>query len=511
MSDVEDNEPVVNGVEKNEEDQHYEEQAQDGATAKRKRDEDAAADQSEEQDYENADNDQSKKIKVVEGGDVSSAPQATTPAPVSSGPAAIPGQELLVLEITPDKVGQIIGSKGMIIQEIQTRSGAKAYVNQDFPDGVNRQVNITGSSEQVRAAADLINLIITQGPTAIHVNSMAGGPTVTQIIECTQPQVGKIIGTGGAVIKELQSKSGARIQIDQDFPPEVPRKINVTGTAAAVTLGIQLIQNVMAGGSMLGGMPGGMGMSPYGAPGGFGGAPAGGMGAMQTYGNEAKQTIEVPKMIVGKIIGRGGEVITMIQRKSGARAMVDQQVPDGMPCKVNITGSPQTVAACAQIIQEIMMGVPVQQAGANLPPPQQASPYGAAAASPYGANPYGMAQGGYPNMAMGGMGMPQMMPQYGAYGANPYANPQMAQMQQQYAMGAGGYQAYGQPGMYGANGAVAGAYGAQPGMAAMPGAAVAGAGAVGAKPAAASPWTEHKTDEGVTYWYNSTTGVSQVQ
>mmetsp|Transcript_25550 Transcript_25550/g.43976 ORF Transcript_25550/g.43976 Transcript_25550/m.43976 type:complete len:183 (-) Transcript_25550:5-553(-) len=182
MSDVEDNEPVVNGVEKNEEDQHYEEQAQDGATAKRKRDEDAAADQSEEQDYENADNDQSKKIKVVEGGDVSSAPQATTPAPVSSGPAAIPGQELLVLEITPDKVGQIIGSKGMIIQEIQTRSGAKAYVNQDFPDGVNRQVNITGSSEQVRAAADLINLIITQGPTAIHVNSMAGGPPVTQII-----------------------------------------------------------------------------------------------------------------------------------------------------------------------------------------------------------------------------------------------------------------------------------------------------------------------------------------
>ena len=30
------------------------------------------------------------------------------------------------------------------------------------------------------------------------------------------------------------------------------------------------------------------------------------------------------------------------------------------------------------------------------------------------------------------------------------------------------------------------------------------------KPAAANPWTEHKTDEGVTYWYNSTTGVSQV-
>lgn len=256
MSDVEENENVENVVEENQEDQQQEEeyqpeqdqqeeqdfdQEQEVSSSKRKRDEEAEAQQAEQQENDLVDNDQSKKLKVQEGGDVSNAPQAVNSAPAaSSGPPLVPGQELLVLEITPDKVGQIIGSKGMIIQEIQTRSGARAYVNQDFPDGVNRQVNITGSSEQVKAAADLINLIITQGPTAIHVNSMAGGPTVTQIIECSQPQVGKIIGTGGATIKELQSKSGARIQIDQDFPPEVPRKINVTGTAAAVSLGIQV-------------------------------------------------------------------------------------------------------------------------------------------------------------------------------------------------------------------------------------------------------------------------------
>jgi hypothetical protein len=49
---------------------------------------------------------------------------------------------------------------------------------------------------------------------------MAGGPQVSQVVECSQPQVGKIIGTGGATIKELQSKSGARIQIDQNYPPD---------------------------------------------------------------------------------------------------------------------------------------------------------------------------------------------------------------------------------------------------------------------------------------------------
>ena len=198
----------------------------DAATAKRKRDEtEEAVDAAESKEVEV---EQPKKLKVEEFNGM------------TQGQSGAAGQELLILEIAPDKVGQIIGSKGMIIQEIQTRSGARAYVNQDFPAGVNRQVNITGSAAQVKAAAELINLIITEGPTAIHVNSMAGGPTVTQIVECTQPQVGKIIGTGGATIKELQSKSGARIQIDQDFPPEVPRKINITGTAAAVALGVQV-------------------------------------------------------------------------------------------------------------------------------------------------------------------------------------------------------------------------------------------------------------------------------
>ena len=80
-----------------------------------------------------------------------------------------------------------------IIQEIQTRTGAKAFVNQDFPEGVNRQVNITGTTPQVKAAAELVNLIIEHGPTAIHVNSLTGGPTLTSVLECTQTQVLKFL------------------------------------------------------------------------------------------------------------------------------------------------------------------------------------------------------------------------------------------------------------------------------------------------------------------------------
>mmetsp|Transcript_37332 Transcript_37332/g.74336 ORF Transcript_37332/g.74336 Transcript_37332/m.74336 type:complete len:518 (+) Transcript_37332:54-1607(+) len=476
-------------------------------SVKRKRDDDDSKDAPEETENNlGEDCDQSKKVKLDDS-DLSATesaeddkPQQTTTTPAAGEPTATTtavaapvqtstgnGQELLVIEVAPDKVGTIIGSKGLIIQEIQNRSGAKAFVNQDFPPGVNRQVNITGTPLQVKAASDLINMIITQGPTSIHENNVAGGASITQIIDCSQPQVGKIIGTGGATIKELQSKSGARIQIDQNFPPDVPRKISVTGSPAAVALGVQLIQNIMAGGNALMnmgmgataamGMYGGMGMGGMGMGGMGMGMGAGGQ--MQIMGNEAKQMVEVPKMFVGKIIGRGGENIGMIQRKSGARAMVDQAVPEGMPCKVSVSGTPQAVAACVQIIQEIMMGVPIERVGANLPAP--------------GANPYG----GYGGMGGGMPGMGGMQPQYGGYGGFGGQNPQMGGSMGQYGMANGGYPGYG----------AAGQTGMYPGM--QPYGGGAAAAAVPPKPAVSSPWSEHKTDEGVAYWYNSATGVSQ--
>lgn len=48
--------------------------------------------------------------------------------------------------------------------------------------------------------------------------SMTGGPTLHIVIECPQSNVGRVIGSSGATIKELQSRTGAKIQIDQNFP-----------------------------------------------------------------------------------------------------------------------------------------------------------------------------------------------------------------------------------------------------------------------------------------------------
>ena len=304
-------------------------------------------------------------------------------------------------------------------------------------------------------------------------------------------------------------------------------------------------------GGMGGGM-GGMGMGGGGAP------PM--IGAMQTFGSgEAKQQLEVPKTIVGKIIGRGGETITMVQRKSGARVMVDQSVPEGMPCKVAITGTPQTVSAALMMLQEIMgsaregpslgfgvaggnkfgggamgggMGMGMGMGGGMGGMGQQ---YGGMGQQYGGGGAMGGMYGGGGGMGMGGMsmgmggmhgaaagGMPQQQGQYGAYGAYG-GNPQQMQ-QQQYGMTSGGAGAGGYPQQqaYGA-GAGAGMYQQmqqhqqQMGMGGMGMGMMGGAAGGGVKPMgvpaaapAASAWQEHKTDEGVSYWYNTTTGVSQV-
>ena len=70
---------------------------------------------------------------------------------------------------------QVIGSKGAVITDMQARSGAVMKVNQDFPPGIPRQLTITGTPAQVKIGGDLVKILLTDGITAIHQNSLAGG------------------------------------------------------------------------------------------------------------------------------------------------------------------------------------------------------------------------------------------------------------------------------------------------------------------------------------------------
>ena len=322
-----------------------------------------------------------------------------------------------------------------------------------------------------------------EGPLGMK-TSVTGQPLQSFEVDCPSTLVGRVIGAHGATIKDLQLRSGAKIHVNQDVPEGAPRKVVIAGTPEAVALAATMVQTVMEHGpsglahavgvmglqgqSMpAGGMPQG-----YGGPPGYSGLGAA-MGAVQAPLAGSTHSMDCPKQVVGKLIGRGGETIQLIQSKSGCRVQIDQNVPEGMPCKINMHGTPQTIQNAVQIVTEIMTnGVTRIQ---NMPSLVQPTPG------------YPGAQGMYMQQPMG-YAMPQQQPQHHQSHQQQQQIQQYHSYQQQYAQST--MQQY--PPQYSQQ---------YPGMQPQ---------AQGRPPqpgGAPSPWSEH-THEGHKYWYNSVTRQS---
>lgn len=450
-----------------------------------------------------------------------SSPSTSPDQKIPSSPGAVPSQQLqgeitVSMEIAPDKVGQIIGSKGAIIQDMQTRSGCKIFVKQDLPPGVNRVILFTGSAIQVKTAKHLVNLILEQGPTALHSLS---GPALTQEMDCPQNMVGRIIGQQGATIRDLQARSGAKIQINQDFPEGVPRKIYVSGSAQSIALATQLITQIMENPMI------NITMQPHSVPVPVP-SPANynqsmGVSMVPPVNSHLQVPSSSPlthavmdcaKQFVGRVIGKGGDTINLIQQKSGAKVQIDQNVPEGAPCKVNISGTNHSVALASQFVQEIMTTGPNRIAtlpnflqpnnvyapapipyydNRNTAPPYMVNNMPSHSYHQYSAPPYNV---GLPSTPY----QPQQMyvqpyiPNSNPYPQTMYATQGLSSWQQ----------SYGQPvsvpvheshSLGTASNQTSSSYHTVP-----------------AKLQPLPPgWSEHKTDAGLVYWYNANTNTSQ--
>eukprot|EP01042_Synura_sphagnicola_P004742 gene4742-6028_t len=367
------------------------------------------------------------------------------------------------------------------------------------------------------------------------------------------------------------------------------------------------------GGAGFGPVPGGIGGVPgggfVGGAGGYGGGGVGGFGASGNNGNLYNgygasappvietpnipgvtfgqpsptatgylMVIEVPKSYIGRIIGRGGEVINLVQSKSGCKVQIDQNVPEGNPCKVNINGTLQSIPIASSMVAEILTSGPQRMLMNHGPAQQPPMAVGGGGGyydrgmggGPVGGGGYGMGMGGPgPNLPYGGGGGGGM---YGAPGGGAMyggpGGPVGGGMMGGYGMGGGGggypqdslpYGGGGNPNvhmgaqstMQGPSGGYAGGGGYnQQGNQGYGGGAGAAAGISNwqapqqqhhaggnpnqnqqhqqrsqqhaytnpvtvSKPMAPTPapipagWAEHKTDDGTSYWYNSSTGVSQ--
>jgi far upstream element-binding protein len=90
--------------------------------------------------------------------------------------------------------------------------------------------------------------------------------------------VGRVIGKGGEMIRDLQARAGCRIDVDQQVPPGQPRVITYRGTRAQIDFAKHLVQLLCRENATDADLP---------------------------LGNAKREYLVVPGQSVGKIIGRG--------------------------------------------------------------------------------------------------------------------------------------------------------------------------------------------------------------
>lgn len=163
------------------------------------------------------------------------------------------------IEIPNNKVGVLIGKSGDTIKYLQLNSGAKIQITRDAdadPRSATRPVELVGPIECLNKAERLIKDVIAEADAGGSPSLVARGFTAaitsgSMEIEIPVPgdKVGLIIGRGGETIRNLQTRSGARIQlIPQNVPGEQQskeKKVKVTGDKKQVEVARELIKEVM--------------------------------------------------------------------------------------------------------------------------------------------------------------------------------------------------------------------------------------------------------------------------
>ncbi|KAJ4830098.1 hypothetical protein Tsubulata_017784 [Turnera subulata] len=200
-------------------------------------------------------------------------PSSETPAPLSNSYSAPPSYPVSyaaqpslnvgtskIISIPNGKVGVVIGKGGETIKYIQLQSGARIQITKDQeadPHALTRDVELTGTSEQISRAEQLINDVIAEADVGSSGSSAAHGSNAKQsggeqiAIKVPNDKVGLLIGKGGETIKYMQNKSGARMQIIPLHPPpgdtSNERTVYINGSKEQVEAARDLVNDVVSG------------------------------------------------------------------------------------------------------------------------------------------------------------------------------------------------------------------------------------------------------------------------
>jgi len=248
------------------------------------------------------------------------------------GPGGHSSRREETMEVPPSMMGRLIGKGGETVNRLQEESGAKIDINTKDQPGM---VRINGADDAIAAAKSLIAEILDRGQEDGRPQggqSSRGPQRLEEAMDVPPSMVGRIIGKGGETIMQLQQDSGAKI----DVPKDQPGKVFLSGSRDTIERARHLISILMNQSEGQGRDTDRRGHD--------------GPGSRQSASIE--EIMEVPTTMVGRIIGKGGETVMLLQQQSGCKIQVKKEEPG----VVRLNGTREVIAQARRLISDIIEG-----------------------------------------------------------------------------------------------------------------------------------------------------------
>lgn len=227
--------------------------------------------------------------------------------------------------VPASKAGLIIGAQGDTLRRIEKQAQVRMQFDQAWAGGEHeRRIVITGFPEDIEEARRLIMEKIEDRPRDRD-RAHEQNTTVQYLVPSVK--VGLLIGRGGETIKELQDRSGVRINVNPEETTDRTtgeRPISLSGDPEGIKIAKSLINDIL-----------------------FGGPPGSSLGGRPTL------VIQIPESAVGSVMGKRADILKSIIAASGAKIFIEHSnIPGTRSREVQLSGSAECCAYAAQLIQE---------------------------------------------------------------------------------------------------------------------------------------------------------------
>ncbi|CAF1013984.1 unnamed protein product [Brachionus calyciflorus] len=250
----------------------------------------------------------------------------------------------------PDKlVGLVIGKGGDQLHKLQGETQTKIVIAPEPGHNNDRTFTIIGAKDNIERCKKLINDIIKRGanpsPNDPTANLLLKGNIEVYEMRLPGNKCGLIIGKGGENIKRLSEQYGVKLVViqEQNTPLSAEKPLRITGEPDKVAKAKEAVLALVY-------------PEKYAKP------------MTNDYGTKSNPPIPgAPGEVIvkvaydkaGVVIGKGGESIKEINRRSGAYVEIDKNhklVPEGQDKMFTIKGTTEQIQYAQQLIYEKITG-----------------------------------------------------------------------------------------------------------------------------------------------------------